>query len=80
MAEMDQKTADLLAGAVKDFESKSTPGGDGCVRHRESNRALSSSSSSSSSSILARRARRRAATDDRQSVRPSVRRSLRRSL
>ena len=79
MAEMDQKTADLLAGAVKDFESKSTPGGDGCVRHRESNRALSSSSSSSSS-ILARRARRRAATDDRPSVRPSVRRSLRRSL
>ena len=75
MAEMDQKTADLLAGAVKDFESKSTPGGDGCVRHRESNRALSSSSS-----ILARRARRRAATDDRPSVRPSVRRSLRRSL
>ena len=80
MAEMDQKTADLLAGAVKDFESKSTPGGDGCVRHRESNRALSSSSSSSSSSILARRARRRAATDYRPSVRPSVRRSLRRSL
>ena len=80
MAEMDQKTADLLAGAVKDFESKSTPGGDGCVRHRESNRALSSSSSSSSSSILARRWYRRAATDDRPSVRPSVRRSLRRSL